>query len=315
MSAVAVSGWLLLAGSALALVIGAELFARNAVATARRFGMSVVALGLLVAGAEPEELVTAVVAALRDHPGLAAGDAIGANVTMLTATLGLAALLGPVPFGPRVRRYAVFASLTGGGALLALAGGLVSRLDGGLLLAGYLAVVTFVWVRERRPPAIGELAEAAGPGGGRTGRAVGASAVGLGLVGLGLMVLGGELAVTGAVRLLVAFDLRESAVGLTAVGLATTVELFALVWAASRRELVPLAVAAVLGSAIYNATVTLGVAALVRPLRVGGLLPAAGLATALPLALVLLSRTGRLSRPLGALLVAGYGGFLVLTLG
>lgn len=309
MSAGAVRGWLLLAGSALALVIGAELFVGNAVATARRFGVSVVALGLLVAGAEPEELVTAVVAALRHRPGLAAGDAIGANVTMLTATLGLAALLGPVPFGPRVRRYALLASLTGGGAVLVLTGGLVSRLDGALLLGGYLGLVTVVWLRERRPPAIGELAEADQAGGGRPGRAVGAS-----VVGLGLMVLGGELAVSGAIRLLVAFDLRESAVGLTAVGFATTVELFALVWSAARRELAPLAVAAVLGSAIYNATVTLGVAALVRPLRVGGLLPAAGLAAALPLALVVSSRTGRLTRPLGALLLAGYAGFLGLTL-
>ena len=41
------------------------------------------AIGLVLAGAEPEEMVTAIFASGRHLPGIAAGDAIG-NVTMLT---------------------------------------------------------------------------------------------------------------------------------------------------------------------------------------------------------------------------------------
>jgi Ca2+/Na+ antiporter len=51
------------------------------------------AVGLLLAGAEPEELITAVIAAARGQGGIAAGDAIGANITMLTLVVGLAAFL------------------------------------------------------------------------------------------------------------------------------------------------------------------------------------------------------------------------------
>jgi cation:H+ antiporter len=53
---------------------------------------------------------------------------------------------------------------------------------------------------------------------------------------------------------------------LTLVALATTAELFALAWAALRRGVAEIAVAGVVGSAAYNATATLGVAALVHPL-------------------------------------------------
>jgi cation:H+ antiporter len=79
------------------LVGGAELFVENAAAAAARLGVTVLAIGVLLAGAEPEELLTAILAAAQDRPGLAAGDAIGANVTMLTAALGLAAVVRPLP--------------------------------------------------------------------------------------------------------------------------------------------------------------------------------------------------------------------------
>jgi cation:H+ antiporter len=44
-------------------------------------------------------MITAVVASGRHRPGLAAGDAIGAN--LLTLILALAALARPLPFGGR----------------------------------------------------------------------------------------------------------------------------------------------------------------------------------------------------------------------
>ena len=124
---------MLLAGAAVLLVIGAELFVENAAGAARRLGVTVVAVGILLAGAEPEELLTAVIAALQDRPGLAAGDAVGANVTMLTACLGLAALVRPLHFGHRVRQYALLSSVAGVLAVLALLSGTVGRVEGALL--------------------------------------------------------------------------------------------------------------------------------------------------------------------------------------
>jgi cation:H+ antiporter len=108
--------------------------------------------------------------------------------------------------------------------------------------------------------------------------------------------------------------LRQSVVGLTFVALATTAELFALVGAAFRRGVEELAIAGVLGSAIYNATATLGVAAIVRPIQAGGIEWQAWLATALPAGIVayaaLFRRVGRTG---GMVLIAIYAVFLALT--
>lgn len=313
------TGWLLLVGAAVLLLGGAELFVENAAGAARRLGVTVVAVGVLLAGAEPEELLTAVVAAVRDRPGLAAGDAIGANVTMLTACLGLAALVRPLQLAHRVRTYAVLSAVAGGLAVLALLSGDVGRVEGGLLLVAYAALVALVWWREKEPPSLGELAEVDedGTDGDEDEQRRPAVALGLAVVGIALMLAGGDLAVRGAIRVVDSLGRTDSAVGLTILALATTAELFALVLTAVRHDVPEIAVAGVVGSATYNATATLGAAALARPLDVegGGLLASAVLAALLPLVVVALAIRGRLGRPAGAVLLAGYATYVLLVLG
>ena len=307
---------LLLAATGL-LVAGAELFVENAAAAARRLGVSSLAVAVLLAGAEPEELVTAVLAALQGRPGLAVGDAVGADVTMLTAALGGAALARPLPVGPRVRLYALGAALAGLLAVLALLDGRVGRGEGVVLLVAYAVLVAVLWRRERTPPVLGELAELdetedesdGAPG----GRAPGA-ALALVVVGLAVMTAGGAVAVEGATRAVVALGRSDEAVGLVVLALATTAELFALVLAALRRGVEEVAVAAVVGSAAYNSTATLGAAALAGPLVVEGVLGAAAAAAVLPLGVVVLGRSGRLGRPVGAVLLVAYAVFVVVVL-
>ncbi len=306
-----VVGFGLLAVSAVMLIAGAELFTENAAAAARGLGITVFGAAFLLAGAEPEELITAVIASGRHRPGLAAGDAIGANLTMLTLVLGLAALARPLPFGGRVRGYALWSAVAGGLAALAVAGGIIGRWEGGLLVAAYLAGVALLWWREREPPAIGEVAETGEEDGRSRPAALGLM---LALGGVALMAAGGWLAVGGAERVVAALSLADSAVGLTLLALATTAELFALAWAAARRGVSEIAVAGVVGSVAYNATASLGAAALVRPLAVGGILAPAIAAAALPVALLAVTPGGRLNRQTGALLIIGYAGWVTAVL-
>lgn len=69
-----------------------------------------------------------------------------------------------------------------------------------------------------------------------------------------------------------------------------------------------------LGSAVYNATATLGVAALVHPIHVRGIEWQAWLGAAMPALLVayvvVFKRVGRVG---GGLLVATYGTYLAFT--
>ncbi len=303
---------LLIAAGAVLLTVGAEAFAEHVTGAADRLGVSVLALGVLLAGAEPEEAVTAMLAASQGHPALAAGDAIGANLVILTLTLGLAALLTRLPVSRAALEYAVAAAVLGAVAWLFLRTGVLGRIEGLVLVLLYAGGVAWVWRRESRPPLIGELAELEEPAEPGT-----RWAVPLLLLGLLGMVLGGALAVRGAEGLVDVWRVGESAIGLTVLSLATSAEMVALVWAGRRRGLTGLVVAGAVGAVAYNATVTLGLAALVSPLALGRhnvIATVAVLTTVLPLVLLLGARSGFLPRWVGGLLVGGYAVTVALLL-
>ncbi|HEX4868167.1 MAG TPA: hypothetical protein VFV32_11130 [Acidimicrobiales bacterium] len=318
-----VAGPLLLALAGIgAIVWGAETFAEHLARAATGLGVSTFALALLLAGAEPEELATAVAATLRGAPAIAFGDVVGANVTICLVALGVGAIVAVLPFGPRVRRYGVLALPLG---LLAVAfawDGRVERLEGAALVVGYAAYVGAIWIAERRPPTLGEteeleeareeLAARAAPG--RTGAG---RHLGFVLAGLAGMVLGATLLVDG-VRDLVETEAGQGRVSLTVVGFATGFELVVLAWASARRGISEAVVAGVVGSFAYNATMTLGAASIVRPLRVvdaGRLHPAMlAMLAALVLVLALAGRRGELGRREGWTLLGLYPIFVVLAL-
>ncbi|MGH3363220.1 MAG: sodium:calcium antiporter [Nocardioidaceae bacterium] len=301
---------LLVLGAGL-LTVGAEAFAEHITEAASRLGVSVLALGVLLAGAEPEEAVTAMLAAGQGHPALAAGDAIGANLVILTVAIGLAALLTPLPVSRRVMEYAAAASAAGVLAVALMWNGVLGRIEGTVLVLAYAVGVVWVWRREQEPPVIGEMAELAEEEHARTGGPEPSRALLLVLLGLLGMVSGGFLAVQGAEGLVDAFGATESVVGLTVLALATSAEMIALVLAAHRRGVTEIALAGAVGSVAYNATITLGLAAWVDPLLLGRSSPVLviGLVTAvLPLLLLAGRRTGSLPRSLGLLLALAYVG-------
>ena len=301
-------GLLILAGGGGLLWAGAELFTEHATAAGRRLRVTALAIGVLVAGAEPEELVTTVLAAARDRPGIAVGDAVGANLVMLTLVLGLASLLRPLPFGRRVARYAGLAAVAAAGAAAALVTGrTVSRVEGVLLMAAYVALAVAVWRGEHAGDGDDDAADD------DDDVLSERFAIALMVIGVAVMGTGGWLAVVGAERIVESLGTDDERVGLTLVALATTLELVALVVASARRGVSELAVAAVVGSAISNSTLSLGAAALVTPLPAGRLIPAAVLAVALPLLLLVVARrAGTVTRPAGAVLAIAYGAVVAI---
>jgi cation:H+ antiporter len=304
----------LLAGVA-AIVWGAESFAEHLSAASVRLGVSAFALALLLAGAEPEELATAVVAALRKAPAIALGDVVGANVAACLVALGVGALVAPLPFGRRVRRYALLGIPAGVAAVVFLWDGRVARIEGVVLVALYLAYVGAVWLFERGPPVLGEAEDlvAAREQQVRGVRArVGRELV-IVLAGIVAMAAGATLLVE-AVRRIASVESTQTTLSLTLVGFVTAFELVVLAWSAARRGATEAVVAAVVGSVAYNATMTLGAAALVHPLRVVDAaplhVPAVLMLCAWALVAVAGSLRGRLSRRDGIAFVVLYGVFL-----
>jgi len=310
--------WLfvLLCGVAL-IVWGAEAFAENLARTAVQLGVGVFALALLLAGAEPEELATAVTASLRGSPGISIGDVIGANVTICLVALGLGAVIAPLPFSRRVLWYAFAAIPIGAASVVISWSGSISRLEGVVLVALYVIYVAVIWRFEHAPPSLGEVGELAEAEEEReehpTGRRLGREGA-LVLAGLGAMVAGAWLLVEG-VRQLTGVEGNQTTLGLTVVGFATGFELVVLAWSAARRGASDVLVASVVGSFGYNTTMTLGGAAIARPLNLQNVtalhVPLLMMIGSLALVLALALPQRRLTRWAGVVLLCAYPAFLV----
>ena len=298
------------------IVWGAEQFAEHLAVASARLGVSTFALAVLLAGAEPEELATAVAAGIRDVPAVAFGDVVGANAAICLVALAAGALVTPLPFPARVRRYAVLALPVGVVAVAFSWDGSVGRAEGLVLVLGYVGYVALIWVKERRPPSLGETGEvdealdSADAPSSRVSRELV-----LVLVGTAAVVVGASLLVE-AVRRLTDVEAEQTRVSLTVVGFATALELVVLAWSAARRGITDAVVAAVVGSYAYNATMTLGAAAAITPLRITDQAvlhaPMVGMLAALVAVLALSARRGRLTRVDGFVLLAGYVAFVIV---
>lgn len=137
--------------------------------------------------------------------------------------------------------------------------------------------------------------------------------VSLGLIALGLVLLvaGGEILLRGAVGLATLLRLTPAVIGLTVVAAGTSVPELAVSGAAAYQGSSEIAVANVVGSNIFNATVILGMCALIRPFAVAGNTvrleyPVLALVTLLCLVIV---QDGRVDRLDAALCLSVYVAF------
>src|SRR4030081_398819 len=139
----------LLAGGTVLLIKGADWFLDGAGDLARALGVSALVLGVLLAGLEPEEMLTAAIASARGAPALAVGNVIGSNVTIVTAALGLSALIFPMVIDRSVRRQALIATLVSVLPVVLLFLGIVTQLEGVLLLVVFVGYTIFLFRTDR----------------------------------------------------------------------------------------------------------------------------------------------------------------------
>jgi cation:H+ antiporter len=136
------------AGLAL-LVVGGSLLVDGAIGLARGLGVSesVIGLTIVAIGTSMPELVTSVVAAVRKHSDVALGNVLGSNIYNVLGVGGLTALISPTDITAEM--LAVDIPVMIGVSLLLVAfastGRLLSRIEGALLVAGYVAYVAIIW--------------------------------------------------------------------------------------------------------------------------------------------------------------------------
>jgi Ca2+/Na+ antiporter len=138
----------LLVGLAL-VVFFAERLVGAVVGTAVGFGVSAFVVSVLFVGFDPENLAVGAAAAHRGIAGFALGSVVGAAMVAVALAFGLTAIITPMEFGQVPRRVVTVPVL----AVLVLSGlgadGLLSRVDGVLLLLGFGAAVIWLIVSLR----------------------------------------------------------------------------------------------------------------------------------------------------------------------
>lgn len=290
----------------LGLFFGGEYLVRGASSIARRFGISPLVIGLTIVGfgtSAPEMLVS-VNAALAGQPAIAIGNVLGSNIANILLILGVSAVIAPLIIPARqLARDLAFMLLATGAIWVMLLDGMVTRLEGGLLIAG-LAVFLYMAFSAGSVPQEEDAVETSVP----------KSAL-MTVGGLVLLVIGAHFLVDSASTIARTYGISEAVIGLTIVAVGTSLpELATSVIAAFRRQ-TEIAVGNVVGSNIFNIFGILGVTALIAPIPSEARFAmidmpwVAGTAIGLSVLAVWL---GGLPRIAGVVLLAAYGGYLAL---
>lgn len=313
---------LLLGLGALILYAGAELAVRGASALARAAGIPAFVVGALLFGVDIEGLGAALTAAGRGETAIAAGETFGTVLFLFAAAFGVALLLArapvPAPSAPMMAAPALGVIL----AALAIGDRLVTRTEGSLLVLAYGAYVLLV-LRERRvgrpeaeaaapdDPGNGDPAPEPGAGDDPPSRYVRQTLVTV--MGLGLLYAGAWLLVGGGVRIVERASLSAGFVGAAIIGALASLDEVLLEVLPIRRGAPELATGNLFGTLAAFTTGVLGLAAIVRPLRLDTGANLAFLAAAALYAIVgtVFFVRGRAGRALGATVLVAYGVWLV----
>ena len=251
-------------------ILGADWLTKGASDLARRFKMSELMIGLTIVaiGTSLPELVISLGSAVRGSSGIALGNVIGSNIFNSLLILGVAALIAPITFAPKMQSReipfnllaAVTLTLVSGSMLAGGADGEYITRYGGLLLLCFLAVFiryTFTITNddaageEHAPVSVGKIL--------------------LFIVGgLAALIFGGNIFVEGATALARVLGLSEAVIGITIVSAGSSLPELAVSVNAARKGNVGIALGNVLGSNILNVFFILGCSAAITPISLQG---------------------------------------------
>lgn len=299
------------------LVWSADRFVDGAAVTARKLGVPVLIIGMVVVGfgtSAPELLVSAL-ASLEGNSQLALGNAYGSNIANIALVLGVTALISPIVMHRRVLRKDLPVLVV----VTLLAGWLVrdgelSHVDGVILLLVFATWMAWlIWMAKRassqdaaamvEQPDVPDAEELS------TG-----SAVFWVVAGLAVLLGSSRLLIWGAVELASGFGVSDLIIGLTVVGVGTSLPELASSVVAVRKGEHDIALGNVLGSNVFNTLAVVGIASVIRPMSVAPEVLRRDVITMGALTVLLfafgIGFGGRLGRVKGAALMACYAAYL-----
>lgn len=269
---------LLLIGLAL-ILFGANWLTDGASAVAKRWGVSDLVIGLTVVafGTSAPELVISVVSAIHGSAGLAVGNVVGSNIFNVLVIIGCVAVLAPIKVDKGNMTNDIPLVILSSLALLVCANSMmldglpenvISRSEGLLLLLFFMIFMRYTFSIARNAVNGAEAVDGADADAKKIPLWKSALLIAAGLAGL---IFGGEWFVDGASGVARGLNVSESVIGLTIVAAGTSLPELATSMVAALKKNTELAVGNVVGSCVFNVFMVLGVSAVIRPLRLGGI--------------------------------------------
>ncbi|MGV8959959.1 MAG: calcium/sodium antiporter [Stenotrophomonas sp.] len=292
----------------LLLALGGDSIVKAASGLAQRFGASPFVAGLLLVafGTSLPELAVNARAFAVGAQELALGNAVGSNIVNVGLTLALAAIAAPLLVRTRLLPPLLVMLAVATLALIVFGlDGVISRVEGIVLLLGFVAVLAYLLRRARREPV--EL-QAVIADYAATRTVLGLNLFRL-LIASVLLYYGARWVVQAAPVIGAGWGMSPLLAGLLPVAIGTALPEVAAAIAAARRGQGDMVVGHVIGSSLFNVLVIIGGMAALRPMP----LPASFVRLELPAAIVfvlmlypMLRGDLRISRREGAVLLVAF---------
>lgn len=241
---------------------GSTYFVEAAAEVARRRGVSELVIGLTLVSLTTTlpELLASTTASHLGSSGVAVGNAVGSDITNIALILGLCMTVREYTTEKvMVKRYGLFLLMV---CLLycGIVWGGISRVDGGILLAGFFVYIWFTWFTARKEPVSSETAPSL---------LYGCPAWKIALAfagGIGAIFAGAQCLVHSSLSLSREVGILESAIGSTVVALGTSLPEFSVSLRAVMGRHGQISLGNIIGANTVNLLSVTGASALINPL-------------------------------------------------
>jgi cation:H+ antiporter len=309
--------YIILIASLAGIVFGADYLVAGAVSIAKKYRVSdfVIGAAIVGVGTSMPEFVVSFLGALNGNADVAIGNVVGSNIFNILGIAGVTALFFPIVIDKKNMKFEIPLCIAVSILLTILAFNFfngtpatISRIDGLLLLAGFVLFIWYSFARDRKNKmTIVVDAEETSPLWIAVIKVVG---------GLVLLITSCDLFVDNAVLIAKSFGVNDAFISLTLIACGTSLPELAASVAAAVKKNTDMALGNIIGSNIFNITLILGISSQVMPLTSSGITSTDYYvmiaAAILPLIIGLKGKIGRISGLLMILCFVIYNCYLVM---
>jgi cation:H+ antiporter len=291
------------------LCFGGHWLVEGGVRIAKQFRISSLIIGMTVVayGTSTPELAASIAAA-GEHTQLILGNIVGSNISNIGMVIGISAILVPLIANKSTVRKEVPIMI--GVSLLLIALSLdngISQWEGGLLIVGLIAFTVYIY-RSAKKQRENNVSEDTGES---PGKNIFVKAIALVALGIGLLWGGAILTIDNAILIAQSVGISERIIGLTIIAIGTSLPELITSVIAIRKGHHDIGVGNIIGSNIYNVLMIIGVAA-----SIGGIVVVPevfidyAVMIGFSLVLLIVMKTGLITRPMGIGLAAAFAAYL-----